>query len=124
MVNKASLPRGFEDLSRCLDWDLATADERQRKRLQSSAAELRALYDTVLPRLGEMLSEVDRFPLGELPASHHALYNLALSLAEVAPHIELYSGAPGVPYAFEEARFVAAHGGQQTWRGLPPMARA
>ena len=42
------------------------------------------------------------------------------TLAEVAPHIELYGGAPGVPYAFEETRFVAAHGAQDTALGLPP----
>ncbi|KEQ52133.1 hypothetical protein [Sphingobium chlorophenolicum] len=118
------LPAGFEDLSNCLPWSLPTADQRQKKRLASSSAELRAFYDQMLARLPEALAEVDRFPLGELPESHHALYNLALSLAEVAPHIELYAGSPGVPYAFEEARFVAVHGAQETWRGLSPMAAA
>ncbi len=118
------LPAGFEQLSACLDWNLATADERQRKRQGSTAGDLRAFYDIMLPRLADALAEVDRFPLGALPESHHALYNLALSVAEVAPHIELYSGSPGVPYAFEEARFVAVHGAQATWRGLGPMAPA
>nr|WP_087573112.1 hypothetical protein [Sphingomonas sp. CDS-1] len=123
-MTQSILPAGFEDLSPCLDWNLPTADERQRKRQGSSAAELRTFYDRMLPRLSDALAEVDRFPLGALPESHHALYNLTLSLAEVAPHIELYSGSPGVPYAFEEARFVAVHGGQETWRGLSPMATA
>ncbi|KKW90728.1 MULTISPECIES: hypothetical protein [Sphingobium] len=123
-MTQAELPAGFEDLSACLDWNLPTADQRQRKRQGSSSAELRAFYDRMLPRLSGILAEVDRFPLGALPQSHHALYNLALSLAEVAPHIELYSGSPGVPYAFEEGRFVAVHGGQETWRGLSPMATA
>ncbi|AMK25334.1 MULTISPECIES: hypothetical protein [unclassified Sphingobium] len=123
-MTQTILPTGFEDLSLCLGWNLPTADERQRKRQGSGAAELRTFYDRMLPRLSDALAEVDRFPLGALPESHHALYNLALSLAEVAPHIELYSGSPGVPYAFEEARFVAVHGGQETWRGLSPMATA
>ena len=50
------------------------------------------------------------FPLGELPPASARLFHLALSLAEVAPHIELYGGDPKVPYSFDEARFVADHG--------------
>lgn len=96
-MTQTTLPTGFEDLSLCLDWNLPTADQRQRKRQASSAAELRTFYDRMLPRLSDALAEVDRFPLGALPESHHALYNLALSLAEVAPHIELYSGSPASP---------------------------
>ncbi|WP_150292785.1 hypothetical protein [Sphingobium estronivorans] len=123
-MTQAELPAGFEDLSTCLDWNLPTADQRQKKRQASSRAELRAFYDQMLARLPDALAEVDRFPLGQLPESHHALYNLALSLAEVAPHIELYAGSTGVPYAFEEGRFIAVHGGQDTWRGLSPMSVA
>ena len=69
-----------------------------------------------------ILAEVDKYPLGGLPEALQPLYNIALSLAEVAPHLELYGGAVGVPYAFEETRFVAVHGAQPTWQGLQPMA--
>ena len=83
---------------------------------------LKAFYDATLPRLEAILAEVDKYPLGGLPEALQPLYNIALSLAEVAPHLELYGGAVGVPYAFEEARFVAVHGAQPTWQGLQPMA--
>ena len=53
---------------------------------------------------------MDTFLLGELPPALARLFHLALSLAEVAPHIELYGGDPKVPYSFDEARFVADHG--------------
>lgn len=115
------LPAAFADLAPWLDWALPTADERQAKRLASTSAGLRQFYDGVLPRLEAILAEVDRHPLGALPAELQPIYNMALSLAEVAPHIELYNGAVGVPYAFEEGRFIAAHGDQPTWECRQPM---
>lgn len=121
-MNQATLPAAFAELTPFLDWALPTADERQTKRLSATSAQLKAFYDAVLPKLEDILAEADKFPLGGLPETHQPLYNIALSLAEVAPHIELYGGAVGVPYAFEEGRFVAVHGDQPTWRGLQPMA--
>jgi hypothetical protein len=117
-----TLPAGFEMLAPHLDWNLPTADERQKKRRSSSQAELRSLYDGVLPHMEKILAELDKHPLGKLPEGLHPLYNIALSVAEIAPHIELYKGAPGVPFAFDEDRFIARHGRQATWKALPPMA--
>lgn len=123
-MTRAELPEAFADLAPFRDWALPSADERQTRRRMSSKAELKAFYDAMLPRIEAILAEVDRYPLGSLPGALHPLYHLALSLAEVAPHIELYGGAPGVPYAFEETRFVATHGAQNTALGLPPSALA
>lgn len=119
-----TLPAEFADLAPFIDWALPSADERQTRRRTASRAELKAFYDAVLPRIDAILVAVDAYPLGSLPAEMGPLYHLALSLAEVAPHIELYGGAPGVPYAFEETRFVAVHGQQDTALGLPPTAVA
>lgn len=123
MTNK-SLPPEFADLAPFLDWALPTADERYTYRRNATRAELRAFYDALLPRIETILALTDQYPLGQLPEELHPLYSLALSLAEVAPHIELYAGAPGVPYAFEETRFIAVHGNQNTALGLPPAAAA
>lgn len=120
-MTEATLPPEFAELTPFLDWALPTADERQSRRRRATPAELRSLYDAMLPRIEEILAEVDRFPIGNLPESHHAIYNMALSLAEIAPHIELYKGAVDVPYAFEETRFVAVHGDHATWQGRQPM---
>lgn len=106
-----SLPKSFEALEPLVaTWALATQDARQQRRIRSSRGELRAFYDAMLPRLSDILIHVDTFPLGELPPASARLFQLALSLAEVAPHIELYGGDPKVPYSFDEARFVADHG--------------
>lgn len=108
-----SLPAGFEDLEAIASqWALPTQNLRQRKRIGSTTAELRALYDTVLPRVEAILAHADGFPVGQLPPDSARLFSLALSLAEVAPHIELYRGNPKVPYSFDEMRFVAEHGEQ------------
>jgi len=114
------LPDAFAELAPFLDWALPSADARQTRRRTATRQEIRAFYDAVLPRTEAMLAAVDAHPLGKLPEEMRPLYYLALSLAEVAPHIELYGGAPGVPYAFEETRFVAAHGAQDTALGRPP----
>jgi hypothetical protein len=57
---------------------------------------------------------VDAYPLGELPEELRCLFALSLSLADAAPHVELYRGDLGVQHAFLESRFVARHGRQAT----------
>ena len=64
----------------------------------------------MMPRLEDALDKADEYPLGEMPEDVEQLFFMTLSLAEVAPHIELYGGNPEVPYSFEESRFVAVHG--------------
>lgn len=114
------VPAGFEDLARLSRWALPTADQRTKARREASGVDLREFYDAVLPRVEAILDECDRFALGELPESHQGIFNIALSMAEIAPHVEFYRGATGVPYAFAEDRFVAVHGADETWRALPP----
>lgn len=107
----AKLPKQFEKLDPFIaDWALETQDQRYDKRLRSSRGELRAFYDAATPLLPDALNYVDHFPLGQIPADDLPLYRLMLSLAEIAPHIELYGGEPGVPHAFDERRFIAEHG--------------
>ena len=105
------LPEKFKDLEYLVsEWALATQNERQTKRARSTTGELHAYYDAMVPHLEKILEHVDRYPLGELPPDAERLFFLALMLAEISPHIELYSGNPSVPYSFEEERFVAEHG--------------
>lgn len=108
-----TLPKSFEVLEPLVpSWALATQNERQQRRIHASRGELRAFYEAMLPRIEDIVSYVDRYQLGELPPEAERLFALALSLAEVAPHIELYGGDPKVPHSFDEARFVADHGEQ------------
>lgn len=106
-----TLPKPFAALEPFVaDWALATQNERERKRLRSTRGELRAFYEAAQPLLGDILAYVDRYPLGEIPQAELPLYRMMLSLAEVAPHIELYGGDPKVPHSFAEERFIADHG--------------
>ncbi|MEY4721145.1 MAG: hypothetical protein RIQ46_870 [Pseudomonadota bacterium] len=120
MQTEMAVPAGFEGLARFARWALPTADQRTRARREASREELSDFYHGVLPQVEAILDACDAYKLGELPESHRGIFNIALSMAEIAPHVEFYRGDPGVPYAFEEARFVAVHGSDETWQALPP----
>ena len=107
----AALPRGFEALeSWVADWAQPSQNRRWDKRLASSKQEIIGFYRALLPELERILDHVDQFPLGELPPDSARLLDLAMMHAEIAPNVELYDGDPGVPYSFEERRFIAVHG--------------
>ena len=120
MQTPMAVPSGFEELARFSRWALPTADQRTKARREASSEDLREFYDSVLSHVEAILDACDGFALGELPESHRGIFNIALSIAEIAPHVEFYRGDPGVPYAFEEERFIAVHGADETWRALPP----
>jgi hypothetical protein len=118
---QASLPEEFAALEPFVAaWALDTQDARHAKRLATSRADIKTFYDAMVPRIPRILEVVDAYPLGTLPPELQPLFALSLSLAEIAPHVELYRGDPGVPHAFEETRFVAKHGRQATWKAEPP----
>lgn len=107
------LPKKFETLEPfAAIWALPTQNQRQQRRISSSRGELKAFYDAILPLIDDIIAYVDGFPLDQLPRAAQPVFHLALSLAEVAPHIELYGGDPKVPHSFDERRFVAEHGDQ------------
>ena len=106
----SSLPEPFADLeSLAADWSLATQRERERKRLASTADDLKAVYDALLPRLDTMLEYLNASGLDVLPADAQRLFFLTLSFAEIAPFVECYRGEPRVPDSFDESRFHALH---------------
>lgn len=103
----SQLPADFAALEPFVTkWALGTSKQRHAARLASTKEELQAFYDAILPEMRKLLAALDQYELGKLPEELHKLYWLSLSFAEVAPHIELYKGSVGVPYAFEETRFV------------------
>lgn len=107
----AILPTAFESLAPFVaQWALPTQDQRQTTRLHASSAQLRAFYDAMLPLMPAALEHVDTFAIGALPEPSRVLFRMMLSMAEVAPHIELYRGDPKVPHSFDETRFIAEHG--------------
>lgn len=103
----SQLPADFSTLEPFVaKWALGSAKQRHEARLGSTTTELQNFYDAILPEMRKLLAVLDLHELGKLPEELYKLYWLSLSFAEIAPHIELYKGSVGVPYAFEEKRFV------------------
>lgn len=102
----SSLPDEFSQLGPFVqDWAHASKTERQNKRFYSSMEELQTFYDAILPRIDEILAYLNRFTLEQMPQDARRLFYLSLSLAEVAPAVELFK-QPRVPDGFDVTRIV------------------
>lgn len=99
MTDSLALPPAFESLRPHLGWALPTSNERSNKRRHSSPEELKSFYEAMLPLADEALTYLDTFTLAELPDSAQPLFQLTLSLAEVAPYVEWFRGASVSPSA-------------------------
>lgn len=97
-------PAAFQDLEKWSAWALATEQERSDKRQASTMSEVKAFYDAMLTRTEEILTYVEQFPLEPMPADAQRLFNLTLSLAEVAPAVELF-GQISVVDGYDIKRF-------------------
>src|SRR5215468_3054298 len=86
------LPEQFKALQPLVDdgWALRTERERNAKRLSSSITDIRTVYDSLLPRMDEIVSYLNQFPLDNMPEDARTLLNLTLALAEVSPAVEFY----------------------------------
>jgi hypothetical protein len=112
MTSKA-LPKEFASLEPFVKkWALATEYERGAQRRSSTAANLKAFYDAILPLVPAILKRADKYPVGKIEGVDRDLFYMALSLVEIAPHIEFYKGNPLVPFAFQEDRMLGAHSAQ------------
>jgi len=110
-ANHSLLPSPFADLELLAEgWALATQQERENRRRASSPAEIRAVYDTLLPRMDTMLDYLNQYTLDNLPEEAKRLMYLTFALAEVAPYVECYNCIPQIPNSFEDIRLVAVHG--------------
>jgi len=112
------LPAAYRHLTPWAErWALPTQVERETTRRASSGAQLKAFYDALVGEGDGIIGYLNGFPLDQMPAPEQRLLNLTLSLAEVAPHVELYRGDPRVPFSFEEERFIAEHGAAPNFNG-------
>ena len=108
-MSERLLPELFQDLEPfAFAWALATERERSGKRLSSTMAEIQAFYDALLPRMEAVIDYLNQFPLEAMPADARQLMYLTLSLAEVAPAVELFK-QPSVKDGYDAARFVPTH---------------
>jgi hypothetical protein len=104
------LPDRFRDLEPLASiWALPHESERHALRLASTIQDLRALYDAMMPRIEDILAYLSEFPVEALTSESRNLLNLACSLAEIGPAVELY-GATEVPNGYDSRRFRPAEG--------------
>lgn len=100
------LPIEFNDLEAFVPkWALAKESDRIRERWSSSMDEIRRFYDAMVPRLETIIAYLNEFVLSDLPDPAKQLFNLTLSLAEIADAVEAY-GTPQVPYSLDPSRYV------------------
>lgn len=106
-----ALPAKYAELEKFVPiWALPTENARSERRWTSSPQEFQSFYDALLPRLDEILADLDRYPVDKVPEEAKALYYLVLAFAEAAPHVEMYGGSAEVPNSFDARRVVARHG--------------
>lgn len=106
------VPKELADLAPLVEqgWAQGTMNGRMRKRRESTAEEIRAFYDAILPRTKAVVDHMNGYPYPDAPDDAKRAFYLLLMLAEVAPHVEQFGGSPEVPYAFDERRFIVSHG--------------
>jgi hypothetical protein len=102
------LPGQFVALEPFLDWALATERERVARRQSVGMPAIREFYAAMMARIEEMLTFLEGYPTDKIPADVNRLFLLTLSLAEVAPAVELFS-QPSVIDGFDFKRFVPVH---------------
>lgn len=109
MTETAQLPAAFQALEIfARSWALPTSDERMRKRMASSMAEIQTFYDALLPITESALAHLDSFELAALPPAETRLFRLLLASTEAALAVEVYR-APQLPLAPSESRFQVTH---------------
>ncbi len=102
------LPEQFAELEPYIDWALDTQTKRLYRRLEQPMAQLQQFYDAITPQMPAILEYLDQFALGELPEHAQRLLELTLSLAQIAPAIEMFF-QPAVVCGFDAKEFLPTH---------------
>lgn len=89
-MTEHALPEAFSDLEPFTGWALERERQRTEKREASTMDEVRAFYDGVFPRMQEIVTHLDAYPIDALPEREQRLFLLTLSLVEVSNLVERY----------------------------------
>ena len=103
-----SFPESFASLEPLVDWALDTETKRLEKRLGATMPQIQAFYDAVLPCMSDILAYLDQFSFDALPEDARKLLELTLSLAQVAPAVEMFH-QPAVVCGFDARSFLPTH---------------
>lgn len=94
----SGLPAQFEAFEPFAAWILETQDARYEKRLASTVEEMQALYDTMMPRLQEVIDYCNQYDIDDLPEPVRKLMFLTFSLIQASFVVEAWR-QPNVPDA-------------------------
>jgi hypothetical protein len=107
-VADRTLPAAFAHLQPLADrWSLPTERERHLQRLASTIEEMDDTLTALEPEIEAILTFLNQRELDALTAEENNLLLLALSLAEIAPAVQIFR-EPGNPDGFDTARFIAS----------------
>jgi len=99
------IPAQFADLERFVDqWAIADETDRFDKRHTSTLEEVTEFYNAVNPRIGEISTYLDQFPIDALSADRNRLLHLAFMCVECFPAVELFKDVH-IPQAFPWIKF-------------------
>lgn len=101
-----ALPSRFSHLQFLADeWSLPSERDRQLRRAASTIEELDTVFATLSGEIVAMLDYLNARDFDALTAEETNLLNLALSLAEIAPAVQIFR-TPGNPDGFDFTRVV------------------
>lgn len=85
------LPDKFADLEPfAARWCIETEAARYTERLNSTMADMQALYDAAFPRVPDAMAYLDQFPLHDLPERELNLLHLVYSLIMVSLPVDVW----------------------------------
>lgn len=102
------LPSAFTSLEPFIGWALDTEAKRLYRRLEQPMEQLQQFYDAIVPLMPAILDYLDVFAPDELPADARRLFEMTLSLAQIAPAVEMFF-QPAVVCGFDAKNFLPTH---------------
>lgn len=84
----------FSELQEFIDeWGHADAHQRLGKRSSSDFSDIKRFYDAAVPRLGEIIEFLNRFPVDDIPEEYKPLAYMALAACEVDDPVNVWNSS-------------------------------
>lgn len=106
-MSERIFPDPFNDLAPFAEeWLIADQEERHAKRLSSDREDIEAFYSAMLPRLRDIITYLDQFPLEGMPPDAKRLFDLTLTAMEMSHPIDLNWKTNDIDDAFAADRLM------------------
>lgn len=96
----------FSDLNEFVaKWGLPTAHKRLARRTEATMGEIESFYQAIVPRLEDIISFLNQFPVDGIPQEFLPLAHTALAACEIDDAVNVWK-SPALDYATD----------MRTWR--------